>query len=154
MQLAWQLTLKIQLAGGSATTCLCSLRQLRWRYQGQQEALRERKPAPHLVWDRLANQSRQSFLYSYSKYPSSRYSLMLKKKTDLCSQFFIDGYSHGLIYITRADSRLVPSPWETLLQSNAFSHWLGANLDSALLYSLTVLFILRKWNLMFPFIAI
>ena len=26
----------------------------------------------------------------------------------------------------RADSRLAPSQWETLLQSNAVSHWLGA----------------------------
>ena len=32
----------------------------------------------------------------------------------------------------RADSRLVPSQWETLLQSKAVSHWLGANLESAL----------------------
>ena len=32
----------------------------------------------------------------------------------------------------RADSRLAPSQWETPLQSNAVSHWLGANLESAL----------------------
>ena len=31
----------------------------------------------------------------------------------------------------RGDSRLVPSQWEPLLQSNAVSHWLGANLESA-----------------------
>ena len=35
--------------------------------------------------------------------------------------------------ILRADSRLVPSQWETALQSNAVSHWLGANLASALI---------------------
>ena len=35
------------------------------------------------------------------------------------------------IYICRADPRLVPSQWETSLQSNAVSHWLGANLESA-----------------------
>ena len=36
----------------------------------------------------------------------------------------------------RADSRIAPcSQWETLLQSNAISHWLGANLESALLSS-------------------
>ena len=29
------------------------------------------------------------------------------------------------------DSRLAPSQWETSLQSNAVSHWLGANLESA-----------------------
>ena len=32
----------------------------------------------------------------------------------------------------RADSRLVPSQWETSLQSKAVSHWLGTNLESAL----------------------
>ena len=36
-------------------------------------------------------------------------------------------------YILRADSRLAPSPWETSLKSNAVSHWLGANLESALI---------------------
>ena len=32
----------------------------------------------------------------------------------------------------RADSKFAPSQWETSLQSNAVSHWLGANLESAL----------------------
>ena len=32
----------------------------------------------------------------------------------------------------RADSRLAPSQWETSLQSNDVSHWLGANLESDL----------------------
>ena len=32
----------------------------------------------------------------------------------------------------RADFRLAPSQWETSLQSNAVSHWLGANLETAL----------------------
>ena len=31
----------------------------------------------------------------------------------------------------RAESRLAPSQWETSLQSNAVSHWLGAHLESA-----------------------
>ena len=35
--------------------------------------------------------------------------------------------------LLRADFRLAPSQWETSLQSNAVSHWLGANLKSALL---------------------
>ena len=35
-------------------------------------------------------------------------------------------------YPIRADSRLVPSQWETSLQSNAVSHWLDTNLESAL----------------------
>ena len=39
----------------------------------------------------------------------------------------------------RADSRLAPSQWETSLQSNAISHWLGANLESAMPFSLLFL---------------
>ena len=34
--------------------------------------------------------------------------------------------------VCRSDSRLAPSQWETLLQSNAVSHWLGTNLESSL----------------------
>ena len=34
--------------------------------------------------------------------------------------------------ITGADSRFAPSQWETSLQSNDVSDWLGANLESAL----------------------
>ena len=35
------------------------------------------------------------------------------------------------LIICRTNSRLAPSQWETSLQSNAVSHWLGANLESA-----------------------
>ena len=34
----------------------------------------------------------------------------------------------------KADSRLAPNQWETSLQSNAVSHPLGSNLESALYY--------------------
>ena len=37
------------------------------------------------------------------------------------------------ILLSRADSRFAPSQWVTALQSNAVSHWLGANLESALI---------------------
>ena len=33
----------------------------------------------------------------------------------------------------RVDSRFAPSQWDTSIQSNAVSHWLGANLESTLL---------------------
>ena len=36
------------------------------------------------------------------------------------------------VQMLRADSRLAPSQWETSLQSNAVSHWLGTNLKSAM----------------------
>ena len=35
-------------------------------------------------------------------------------------------------YEDRVDSRLAPSQWETSLQSNDVSHWLGTNLESVL----------------------
>ena len=41
---------------------------------------------------------------------------------------------HGFVGLYRPDSGLAPSQWKTSLQSNAVSHWLGANLKSALLY--------------------
>ena len=40
--------------------------------------------------------------------------------------------THESEYIHRADSKFAPSHLETSLQSNAVSHWLGANLESAL----------------------
>ena len=39
---------------------------------------------------------------------------------------------HHYKWPIRADSRFAPSQWQTSLQSNAVSHWLGANLESAL----------------------
>ena len=47
--------------------------------------------------------------------------------------WFNFAYNHVSNSIFRADSRLVPSQWETLLQSNAISHWLGAYLESTLI---------------------
>ena len=41
-------------------------------------------------------------------------------------------HTHTHICIYRADSRPAPSQWETSLQINAVSHWLPANLESAL----------------------
>ena len=38
----------------------------------------------------------------------------------------------GTRWYCRADSRFVPSQWETSLQSNDVSHWLGVSLESAL----------------------
>ena len=49
----------------------------------------------------------------------------------ICTVHPID-YAHCTCCIPRADSRFAPSQWETSLQSNAVSHWLGANLESAL----------------------
>ena len=46
----------------------------------------------------------------------------------------LNGYGLGVCYqFGLADSRFVPSQWETSLQSNSVSHWLGANLESTLI---------------------
>ena len=45
----------------------------------------------------------------------------------------------------RADSRLAPSQWETSLQSNAVSHWLGINLESALMIQM-LCYSFHIWN--------
>ena len=39
---------------------------------------------------------------------------------------------HAYQYNRRVDSRFAPNQWETSLQSNTVSHWLGANLESVL----------------------
>ena len=41
-------------------------------------------------------------------------------------------YACHLHNMTRADSKFAPSQWETALLCNDVSHWLGANLESAL----------------------
>ena len=41
-------------------------------------------------------------------------------------------FLRGISHVNRADSRFSPIQWETALQSNAVSHWLGANLELAL----------------------
>ena len=45
----------------------------------------------------------------------------------------MEAYCTERIWIdNRVDYRLAPGQWETSLQSNTVSHWLGANLESAL----------------------
>ena len=46
----------------------------------------------------------------------------------------------------RADSRFAPSQWETSLQSNNVSHWLGASLESALYFLIPALQWLFSWT--------
>ena len=45
----------------------------------------------------------------------------------ICAKLLSDSRMSYFADIFRADSRLVPSQWETSLRSNAVSHWLGAN---------------------------
>ena len=41
----------------------------------------------------------------------------------------------NVAWLHRADSRFAPSQWETSLQGNAISHWLGTNRESIPLYN-------------------
>ena len=66
-----------------------------------------------------------------NSYQQDGFVLLESQCTQCISQVenFLDIYIY--IYI-RADSKLAPSQWEMSLQSNAISHWLGTNLESAL----------------------
>ena len=59
---------------------------------------------------------------------------------DCCTQLYV--HASALVYNT-VDSRFAPSQWETSLQSNAVSHWLGPNLKSAL-YNIINAFYVEK----------
>ena len=62
-----------------------------------------------------------------------------------------------VIYLYRADSRFAPSQWEMSLQSNTVSHWLGANLASALFtvhpknYAHGSRFVMYRYQLNYPY---
>ena len=49
--------------------------------------------------------------------------------------------------INRADSRLAPCQWEMLLQCNAISHWLGANLELTWILSNLSLMRVKEYKL-------
>ena len=51
----------------------------------------------------------------------------------LLSKGFCGVHLRAIWQLVRADSRFAPSQWETALLCNDVSHWLGANLESALL---------------------
>ena len=57
----------------------------------------------------------------------------------VCNIAWLDcGDSMSNIYIGRADSWFEPSQWETVLLCNDISHWLGANMESALYWNASV----------------
>ena len=47
--------------------------------------------------------------------------------------FLLDCVCYDRGWVFKADSRFAPRQWETSLQSNTVSHWVGANLESALI---------------------
>ena len=78
----------------------------------------------------------------------------LEKRKSCCVNSLAPGWcgcNYKFSNSYRVDSRFVPSQWETSLQSNGVSHWLVANLESALLISrigecyMTLLMISQHW---------
>ena len=68
---------------------------------------------------------------------------------DKRSVSWLDLYQGYRETIFTADSRLAPSQWEMSLQSNAISHWLGTNLESALILTLALgwlMITMQKWT--------
>ena len=93
----------------------------------------------HQRWTRACHYNRTVF--TKSKIPVSPSSLFYNIGSELGTydiplrRVFLFSVFHSEYFQTsqiRADSRFAPSQWETALQSNAVSHWLGANLKSAL----------------------
>ena len=48
--------------------------------------------------------------------------------------------------VFRADSRFALIQWETLLQNNTISHWVGTNLESALYFCVLLFLFWIKHN--------
>ena len=78
---------------------------------------------------RASNAGNVSIWWRY--HVCKRCSTSMKLSTRFTHCFFVVVVGSLWLHL-RADSRLPPSQWEASLQNNATSHWLGANLESAL----------------------
>ena len=94
--------------------------------------------ADSLAWKYCLSDDQQWFLKNDR---NQHCSLHIEVALVVCCVFALDIVIFGVQFrilwcvlcLNRTDSRFVPSQWETSLQSNAVSHWLCANLESALL---------------------
>ena len=75
----------------------------------------------------------------YDRHVSRLFHIETMASWNLLSELQIDNTfsTTGSFHIYRADARIVPSQWETALLCNDVSHWLGTNLESALIYTHT-----------------
>ena len=91
------------------------------------------QPAPMLTyyqlhqWNWIQNTKISSKLIHLNMYEG----VVCKMSTISFTPQWVNEEHWAALHI-RADFRLATSQWETTLQSNAVSHWLGANLESAL----------------------
>ena len=76
---------------------------------------------------------RKIYIATFEDYPVLMSWFVLKK---IHASVWYCGIDSHLVseLLYRADSEFAPSQWEMSLQSNTISHWLGANLESALWY--------------------
>ena len=85
-------------------------------------------------WSKLWKPCKSFLVYAYSlPKMHSQYPELPFSQNFTCSTYRI---WNSLICLYRADSRFAPSQWETVLLCNDVSHWLGASLESALLYKI------------------
>ena len=85
-----------------------------------------------------------AYKISHHKYSINSYSMKyLWRHASLC--WYIQWKQN---HFASADSRLAPSQWETSLQSNTISYWLGASIESALCAAMnhSLLSLLNRWN--------
>ena len=82
-----------------------------------------------VIWDVITLSCDRIATWKFTNYPSI---YMAVHRSHLNHTIHVAGMCTNKWENIRADSRLATSQWETSLQSNAVSHWLGANLESAL----------------------
>ena len=83
-------------------------------------------------WQNQATRKPSYDLEQRKALPSQKIGGSVKNKVTRKHQAVTCNPHHIMPHHARADSRFAPSQWETSLQSNAVSHWLGTNLESAL----------------------
>ena len=82
-----------------------------------------------VIWDVITLSCDRIVTWQFTNYP---WLYMAVHCSHLNHIIHVTGMCDNKWENIKADSRLAHSQWETSLQSNAVSHWLGANLESAL----------------------
>ena len=79
----------------------------------------------------MGETSRLGFLLMINKFVAQSWVFQTLQDLRIRHETLMFPFSTILRAFHRADSRLMPGQWETALQSNAVSHWLGTNLESS-----------------------
>ena len=95
-----------------------------------------------VIWKRVISHWSMMFWPTFCKWrfqmPFDDYNVLyfVSDFTEVCPSAWIT-YNQG-VWCYRAASRFAPSQWETALLCDDASHWLGASLESALCYSVSL----------------